>query len=353
MRSSHMKYDLKGMDIDDLEAFLAGLGESRFRATQLAEWMYGKKVLSFDCMTNLSKELRAKLDALAYIGELRLREKRVSKIDGTRKYLFELHDKETIESVLLKYSHGYSACISTQVGCKMGCAFCETARSGYCRNLTAGEIVEQVLAISRDLDSGERIRSIVIMGMGEPLDNYTEVIKAVRLMNLPTGLNIGYRHITISTSGIVPGIVRLVDEKIPVTLSVSLHAPDDATRTELMPINKRYNISKVLDACERYTKATGRRVTFEYILIQDVNDSLDQATKLARLLREMLCHVNLIPINPTSDTAYYRPTQETVVAFAKVLTDAGIPVTVRRELGVDIDAACGQLRRRYLSMIGY
>lgn len=350
MRSIYMKRNLKGMDIDDLQVFLAELGEPRFRANQLAQWIYGKKVLSFDCMTNLSKELRKKLDALACIGELRLLEKKVSKIDGTRKYLFELYDKETIESVLLRYGHGYSACISTQVGCKMGCTFCQTARSGYRRNLTAGEIIEQVLSISRDLDDSERIRSIVIMGMGEPFDNYTEVMKAVHLMNLSIGLNIGYRHITISTSGIVPGILRLADEKLPVTLSVSLHAPDDVTRTELMPINKRYNISKILDACERYIEATGRRVTFEYIMIQDVNDSLDKANRLARLLTEMLCHVNLIPVNPIADTAYYRPTQKTVEAFAKVLMDSGIPVTIRRELGADIDAACGQLRRRYLEM---
>jgi 23S rRNA (adenine2503-C2)-methyltransferase len=344
----YMKRNLTGMDIDVLEAFFAELGESRFRANQLAEWIYGKKVLSFDCMTNLSKELRAKLDLCAYIGDLRPLEKRVSKIDGTCKYLFELDDKDTIESVLLRYGHGYSACISTQVGCKMGCAFCETARCGYRRDLKVGEIIGQVLGISRDLDDSERIRSIVMMGMGEPFDNYTEVIKAVRLMNLPTGLNIGYRRITISTSGIVPGILRLANEKIPVTLSVSLHAPDDETRTELMPINKKYNISRLLNACDRYVEATGRRVTFEYILIQHVNDSLDKATGLVRLLGEMLCHVNLIPMNPISDTAYYRPTQKTVEAFAKVLMDAGIPVTIRRELGADIDAACGQLRRRYL-----
>lgn len=348
MRSIYVKRNLVGMDIDDLQVFLAELGEPKYRANQLAQWIYDKKVLSFDSMTNLSKELRAKLDSLAYIGYLKLVEKKVSRIDDTRKYLFQLHDGETIESVLLKYDYGYSSCISTQVGCKMGCSFCATAHSGYRRDLTAGEIIEQILWISRDLGENERVRSVVIMGMGEPFDNYSEVIKAIRLMNMPLGLNIGYRHITISTSGIVPGILRLADEKLQVTLSVSLHAPDDATRSKLMPINKKYNIRKVLDACEKYIEATGRRVTFEYILIQGVNDSMDKAKGLAKLLGQMLCHVNLIPINPVPETEYYPPSDKEVKAFANVLMRSGIPVTIRKKLGVDIDAACGQLRRRYL-----
>jgi 23S rRNA (adenine2503-C2)-methyltransferase len=344
-----MKRDLKGMAMDELQTFLAGLGEPRFRANQLAQWMYDKKVLSFNDMTNLSKELREKLESVACIGEAKLLEKKVSRIDGTEKYLFELQDGETVESVLLNYEYGYSACISTQVGCRMGCIFCETARSGYRRNLTAGEIIEQILGMSRSLGERGRIRSVVIMGMGEPFDNYDEVIKAVHLMNMPTGLNIGYRHITISTSGIVPGILRLANEKIPVTLSVSLHAPDDETRNKLMPINRKYKIRKVLDACEQYIEATGRRVTFEYIMIKDLNDSMDKAMSLAKLLVGMLCHVNLIPINPMSEQRYYRPSQEAVKSFLNVLIRAGLPVTIRRELGTDIDAACGQLRRRFLS----
>ncbi|WP_265444619.1 23S rRNA (adenine(2503)-C(2))-methyltransferase RlmN [Acetivibrio straminisolvens] len=336
------KVDLLSMTIEELENMMAEMGQQKFRAKQIFQWV-NKGIKDIDEMTNLSKELREQLREKAYINRFEIIKKFVSRIDGTIKYLFRLKDGNIIESVLMKYMHGFSACISSQVGCKMGCKFCASTGAGFVRNLTPGEMLDQILTIQND--SKNRIGNVVIMGIGEPLDNYENVVKFLRLINHKDGVNLGARHISVSTCGLVPEILRLVEEKIPVTLSISLHAPNDTIREKIMPVNKRYSIDKIIEACKIYTEATNRRITFEYAMIDEVNDSKESALELAKRIRGMLCHVNLIPVNTVSDTGFERSSKEKIAVFKEILERHGVETTVRRELGSDINAACGQLRR--------
>ena len=335
------KKNLKDFTLEELNEFLKEMGEPNFRAKQVFEWLY-RGVSSFDEMSNLSKTLREKLQAAATVGNIQIAQKLVSKIDGTRKYLLKLDDGNFIESVLMKYKHGYTICISSQVGCRMGCAFCASTRNGRVRNLTAGEIIGQVLAVQGDLK--ERISNIVMMGIGEPLDNYGNVLKFLENINHPNGLNIGQRHISLSTCGIVPKIKDLADRDLQITLSISLHAVTNAARTKIMPVNKKYPIETLLDACRYYIRKTNRRISFEYTLISGVNDSIADAEALAALLHGMLCHVNLIPVNTVKETGFTKSSPARIERFRQKLEKSGIPATVRREMGADINAACGQLR---------
>lgn len=338
-----MKINLKDLTYNELCELIVSMGEAKFRAKQIFEWLY-RGVASFDEMSNLSKTLREKLAEKTYIGSLKIEEKYVSAIDETRKYLLQLNDGNYIESVLMKYDHGYSICVSSQVGCRMGCKFCASTLKGKERDLTPGEIADQVLCVQKDL--GERISNIVMMGIGEPLDNFENVLKFLDIVSCPEGLNIGQRHISLSTCGLVNKIRELADKKLQITLSISLHAPDDKTRSEIMPVNKKYNISELMDACDYYTNKTGRRISYEYTLISNVNDNLEGADKLAQLLRGKLCHVNLIPVNKVTETGFDKSSKNRIDAFRKCLEERGITATVRREMGSDINAACGQLRNR-------
>jgi len=338
-------YNLKDMTLEEMEEFFVNLGESKFRAKQLYKWIYDKRVTDFDLMTDISKNLRAKLKEIAYISELKIIERRVSQIDDTVKYLFLLEDKNIIEGVAIKYKFGNTACVSTQVGCNMKCKFCASAIGGKVRDLKASEMVDQVMAI--DSDYG-KISNIVLMGSGEPFDNYDEVMKFIKIVNNPYGLKIGKRHITISTVGIVPKIYQFADEELQVNLSISLHAPNNELRNELMPINRAYPLEELMKACRYYIEKTNRRITFEYALIDGVNDKKEHAYQLVDLLKGMLCHVNLIPINYVKEIGFRKSSNEKVMMFKKIIENAGITCTVRRELGSDIEAACGQLRRKYL-----
>lgn len=348
-----LKPDLKGFLPDEMSEFLVSMGEPSYRGTQVFSWVHQKCAASFDEMTNLPVALRRKLAEVARITNLEVLSRR-SGTEGTVKYLLGLGDGNSVEAVRMKYTYGMSACVSTQVGCKMACAFCASGAGGFVRNLSPGEIVDQVLKMNLDLSQAPQEQSrvarvgwVVLMGTGEPLDNYGASVKALRILNAREGLNLSFRRMTVSTCGLVPGIRRLAEEGIPVTLSISLHAPTDELRDEIMPINRRYPIPEVMEAASFYAGRTGRRVTFEYALIRDVNDSPAQARKLLELLRGMLAHVNLIPLNPVAEKGYQRPSRERVMRFFAILRQARIPVTIRRELGLDIDAACGQLRRRY------
>lgn len=340
------KIDIKSMTIEELEAFLAELGEPKFRGKQLFDWLHAKQVDSFSEMTNLSKALRQKLEEKAEIRGVSIVRRLVSQIDGTRKYLFALSDGAIIESVWMEYEHGNTVCISTQVGCRMGCKFCASTLEGVERSLTAGEMLSQIYAIQKDC--GARVHGTVLMGSGEPLDNYENVVRFLRLINDPRGQNMGQRHITISTCGLVENIYRLAEEDLQITLAVSLHAPNDAIRTQTMPIAKVYDMEQLLRACKAYAEKTKRRITFEYALIRGVNDGEEHARELARKLKELLCHVNLIPVNDVKERNYIKSTQEQVKRFAAILNEKGIETTVRRKLGSDIDAACGQLRRSHI-----
>lgn len=337
--------DLKDLEYTELEPFFMEMGEPRFRAKQVFEWLH-RGVRSFDGMTNLSKATRAKLAEKSFISTLSIREKYISKLDGTIKYLFELQDGNCIESVVMRYKHGITICISSQVGCRMGCGFCASTIGGLYRNLTPGELLNQVIFAQEDV--GERISNIVMMGIGEPLDNYGNVIKFLHNVNHPAGLNIGYRHISLSTCGLVDKIYELARENLPVTLSVSLHAPNDAIRSQIMPVNRRFPIAELMRACRAYIETTTRRISFEYALIAGVNDSLEQAEELARLVKGMLCHVNLIPVNKVEERQYEKSKAQTVRGFQQRLLDLGVNATVRRELGSDISASCGQLRKKVL-----
>ena len=343
-----MKTNIKNYNLDILKEELKRIGEKPFRAEQIFKWIYQEKVDSFDKMTNLSLELRKKLDENFTLGIFKI-VKKLESIDGTKKYLFDVQDENgnMIESVLMQYHHGYTICVSSQIGCKMGCKFCASTGIPFERNLLAGEIVEQILAIERD--TGITISNIVFMGIGEPLDNYNNVIKAIRILNNQKGLNIGARHISVSTSGIVPRIYDLAKENIQCTLSVSLHASNDETRSSMMPINNRYNIEELMKACKDYIKITNKRISFEYALARDNNDNLDDAKMLVKLLKGMLCHVNLIPINKIENGKFTKSSNENIIKFRDYLNDHGIVATIRRELGSDIDAACGQLRRKNLN----
>lgn len=346
--------DIKNMSFEECRGFFASLGEPAYRADQVFEWLHGKRTASYDEMTNLPVSLRR---TLAEVAPLRPPEVLAvhSSPGGATKYLIGLADGNAVETVLMEHDYGLSLCVSSQVGCGMGCAFCASGLEGLVRNLTCGEMIDQILAVSNGIANespNRRVSSVVMMGSGEPLANYDNVLKFVRLINWKRGYGIGYRHITISTCGIVPGIRRLAQEGLPVTLSVSLHAPDDHTRSALMKINQVYPVGQLIEACVDYANSTGRRVTYEYSLIGGVNDSRDHALRLARLLGGTLCHVNLIPLNPVPETGFARPSQEAVNVFACTLRSAGIETTIRREMGGDIDAACGQLRRRWAGRPG-
>ena len=344
-----MKTNIKNYNLDILKEELKRIGEKPFRAEQIFKWIYQEKVDSFDKMTNLSLELRKKLDENFTLGIFKI-VKKLESIDGTKKYLFDVQDENgnMIESVLMQYHHGYTICVSSQIGCKMGCKFCASTGIPFERNLLAGEIVEQILAIERD--TGITISNIVFMGIGEPLDNFDNVMNAIQIINNPKGLNIGARHISISTSGVVPKIYELADreEKIQCTLSISLHSSNNKKRSEMMPINNLYPIEELMKACRYFIKKTNKRISFEYALAKDNNDNLEDAKELVKLLDGMLAHVNLIPINPIEKGKYTKSTNENIIKFRDYLNEHGIVATIRRELGSDIDAACGQLRRKNL-----
>ena len=337
--------NIKDYNLDELQEELINRGEKKFRAEQIFKWIYKEKVKSFDEMTNLSIELREKLKENYTMCNYNILKKQESK-DGTKKYLFDVLDGNAIETVLMQYHHGKTVCVSSQIGCKMGCKFCASTGIQFVRNLTAGEIVEQILAVEQDIN--DKISNIVFMGIGEPLDNYDNVIKAIKIMNNPKGLEIGTRHISISTSGLVPRIYDLANEKIQCTLSISLHATTDEKRSSMMPVNNRYNIEELMKACKDYIKITNKRISFEYALAKDNNDNLEDAQRLVDLLKGMLCHVNLIPINKIENGKFSKSTNENILKFRDFLNEHGIVATVRRELGSDIDAACGQLRRKNL-----
>ena len=339
------KPDLRSFTYEELEAFLLELGEKRFRAGQVFAWL-SKGAQSFDEMTNLSKPLREKLAQTSMLSRAHIAEKYVSKIDGTVKYLIEFDDGECVETVVMRYHHGVTVCISSQVGCAMGCGFCASTIGGKKRDLLAGEILLQVILAQDDI--GERISNIVMMGIGEPLDNFENVRRFLINVNDARGLNIGYRHISLSTCGLVDGIDRLAQMDIPITLSISLHAPNDEIRSRTMPVNRRYPIRELLAACRRYQAVTTRRISFEYAMIDGVNDSAADAAELARLLKGILCHVNLIPVNTVAERSYRRSSTAALKRFISVLEEAGIPATVRRTLGADISASCGQLRKKRL-----
>ncbi len=338
--------NIKDYNLEELKKEIINLREKPFRAEQIFKWLYQEKVTSFEEMTNLSLELRKKLEENYTICNYKILKKLQSK-DGTIKYLFDILDGNAIESVLMKYHHGYSICVSSQIGCKMGCKFCASTGIPFVRNLTSGEIVEQILSIERD--ENIRISNIVFMGIGEPLDNYQNVVNAIHIINNPKGLNIGARHISISTSGLVPKIYKLAEEKIQCTLSISLHATTNEKRSSMMPINNTYKIEELMQACKDYIKETNRRISFEYALAKDNNDNLEDAKQLVKLLKGMLCHVNLIPINKIENGSYTKSSNENIIKFRDYLNEHGIVATIRRELGSDIDAACGQLRRKNLN----
>lgn len=335
--------DLRSLPLEELTAQLTAKGYPAFRAKQIRQWL-DQGVTDFEQMTNLPKALREELKQLYTVPGVTILRKLVSQLDGTVKYLFQLDDGETVESVLMQYKHGWSQCLSTQVGCKMGCTFCATGMGGFIRNLSAAEMVAQIEAAQQD--TGVRVSSIVLMGMGEPLDNYDQVVRFLRLLGEEGGVHIGMRHISLSTCGLVPGIYRLAEEQIPLTLSVSLHAPNDAIRNQSMPVNRRWPIEELLQACRDYIKATGRRISFEYAMIDGVNDSDACALELADRLRGILCHVNLIPVNAVEGKRQKRSSRERIRAFMEILEKKGINATVRRTLGSDINASCGQLRRQ-------
>lgn len=337
--------DIKSLEISELEKFILEIGEAKFRAKQIYEWLHKKLVLNFDEMSNLSLNLKRKLKTLAHITSIKEELVRISKLDDTRKYLFELEDGNIIESVLMKYKHGNSVCISSQVGCRMGCTFCASTIDGLVRNLTAAEMLDQVYSIQKSL--GERISNIVIMGSGEPMDNYDNIVKFVRLITSSDGLNISQRNITISTCGIVPRMRKLAEEGLQVTLALSLHAPNDEIRRNLMPIAKTYSIEDILSACSYYFEKTGRRVSYEYSLVRGVNDNKEEAKRLIELLKYMKGHINLIPVNPIEERDYKESSKKAIYEFKNELERNGLNVTIRREMGRDIDGACGQLRRHY------
>lgn len=336
-------YDIKSMDIEELAVFVASMGEPEYRARQIFKWLQSG-VSSFDEMTNISKSLRDKLKDKSYIACCTIERKFQSKIDETVKYLFKLYDGEFIESVLMKYEHGYTVCISTQVGCNMGCKFCASGLYGKTRDLTASEMLSQITAIQRDNDI--RVSNVVMMGMGEPLDNFENSAKFLRLVSDEIGLNIGLRHISLSTCGVVKGIDKLATLNMPITLSVSLHAPFDDIRNNIMPINRKWNIQSLISACKRYQAVTTRRISFEYALISGVNDTDACAKELARITKGILCHINLIPANPVNENSFSKPQRGKINSFRNLLRSYGLTATVRRTLGSDIDASCGQLRRR-------
>lgn len=342
--------DLKSMTLPELTEYLKDLGEKPFRAKQLYQWMHVKLAASLDEMTNLSKEMRGILKETAFYASLNPVDVRISQIDGTRKYLFELEDGNVIESVLMRYKHGNSVCISSQVGCRMGCRFCASTLGGLTRQLRPSEMLEQIYEIQKI--SGERVSNLVLMGTGEPLDNYDNLLQFLKLLTDEHGLHISQRNVTVSTCGIVENMRRLADEKLQITLALSLHASSQEKRKELMPIAFKYEIHDVLDACRYYFEQTGRRITFEYSLVGGVNDSDKDARDLATLIGDINCHVNLIPVNPIKERSFVQPYREVIEAFKNKLEKNHINVTIRREMGRDIGGACGQLRKSYIDAKG-
>ncbi len=337
------KKDIKSMLPAKIESEFKALGLPSFRAKQVFKWL-GRGARSFEEMTDLSAALRAQLAELYDIPSLRLLRRQDSQLDGTVKFLWELPDGESVETVFMRYRHGNTVCISSQVGCRMGCAFCASTLGGRVRNLSASEVLDEV--IRTQLEAGDRISNIVLMGIGEPLDNFDNILRFLRLVNEREGMDIGMRHISLSTCGLTEGIDKLAQLNLQLTLSVSLHAPDDETRSRLMPVNRKHNVEELLAACNRYYEKTGRRISFEYAMVRDTNDTPYHAKLLAQRLKGRGAHVNLIRLNYVSERGLMPSTPETVKSFAKTLSDSGITVTVRRRLGADIDAACGQLRRK-------
>ncbi|MCR5144213.1 MAG: 23S rRNA (adenine(2503)-C(2))-methyltransferase RlmN [Lachnospiraceae bacterium] len=339
--------DIKSMEYYDLIKYVTEIGEKSFRGKQLFQWMHVHKVASIDEMTNLSKDMRQKLSVNCIFTALDQVDCQISKEDGTRKYLFALEDGNVVESVLMRYKHGNSVCVSSQVGCRMGCRFCASTLDGLERNLTPAEIMDQIYAIERD--TGEKVSNVVVMGTGEPMDNYDNILTFIKIICDERGANFSQRNITVSTCGIVPKIKELAEEKLQITLALSLHAPNQQKRLELMPIANKYDIHEAIDACKYYFDKTGRRITFEYSLVAGVNDSDEDAMELSNLIKGINCHVNLIPVNPIKERDYVQSSNEAVLAFKNKLEKYGINVTIRREMGRDIDGACGQLRRKHIS----
>ena len=337
------KIDIKSLYLEEIEALLKELGEPKFRSAQIFKWLHSG-VQTFEEMTNLPKSLRDKLNEKCYIAGVEIVRRLESKIDGTVKYLYRLFDGELIESVLMKYKHGYTVCISTQVGCRMGCSFCASGINGLSRNLTPSEMIAQLLAAQKDNDI--RVSNVVMMGMGEPLDNFENSVRFLKLVSNENGMNIGLRHISLSTSGVVSGILKLAEYKFPITLSISLHAPSDEIRDKIMRVNKKWNVAALLDACKKYQNATGRRISFEYALMSGINDTPECADLLAKRLKGLMCHVNLIPANPVAETQFEKPDKKKIASFCELLNKKGINSTIRRTLGSDIEASCGQLRRK-------
>ncbi len=335
------KIDIKSLYFDELCEEMKKLSQPIFRAKQIFSRLHAG-VCSFDELTSLPKAFREELKEKYYIADATIVTKLCSKIDGTKKYLFSMYDGELIESVLMKYEHGYSVCISTQVGCRMGCSFCATGLSGLKRNLTASEMLAQIMAIERE--ENIRVSNVVMMGMGEPLDNYENSVRFLRLVSCDMGMNIGLRHISLSTCGIVPKIKDLAKENLPITLSISLHAPGNELRKSIMPIARRWSVGELMAACKEYQSQTTRRISFEYALMEGVNDEDIHAVQLADITRGLLCHINLIPANPVKENSFKKPDRNRILHFQKQLQKRGLNATVRRTLGADIEASCGQLR---------
>ena len=338
------KKDICSYNYDELKEEMLAIGEKAFRSKQIYEWLHVKLADDFDEMTNLSKALREKLKKNYEIRKVKMIDHQISKVDPTEKFLFELEDGNMVESVLMKYKHGNSVCISSQVGCRMGCRFCASTLDGLERNLTPSEMLRQVYQIQKI--TGERVSNIVIMGTGEPLDNYDNFLKFIHMVSDEHGLNISQRNITASTCGIVPNIRRLAEEKLQITLALSLHGSNQEKRRSLMPVANKYELHEVLEACDYYFEKTGRRITFEYSLVHGVNDTPEDAKELMGILKDRNCHLNLIPVNPIKERNYEKPDKKSAENFKNKLEKNGINVTIRREMGSDIDGACGQLRRK-------
>jgi len=340
------KKDIVSLSFDELKIEMENIGEKAFRAKQIYEWLHVKLADSFDEMTNLSKALREKLHSEYRIPMVKMVERQVSQIDGTNKFLFQLEDGHVVESVLMRYKHGNSVCISSQVGCRMGCKFCASTIGGLERNLLSSEMVREIYQIQKI--SGERVANVVVMGSGEPLDNYDNFVRFVHLLSDEHGLHISQRNITISTCGIVPNMKRLADEQLQITLALSLHGSTQEKRKVLMPIANKYELPDVLEACDYYFEKTGRRITFEYSLVHGINDRDEDAEELIEILKHRNCHLNLIPVNSIKERNFEKPSRKSAENFKNKLEKSGINVTIRREMGSDIDGACGQLRRRYV-----
>ncbi len=341
------KTDIKSLNFDELSQYIESIGEKNFRAKQLYEWMHIHLARDYESMTNISKDLRSMLVKNTEYTSLKIADMLKSAIDGTRKYLFKLSDGNCVESVLMRYKHGISVCISSQVGCKMGCRFCASTIDGWVRNLTPAEMLDQIYSIS--YDTGERVSNVVVMGTGEPLDNYDNLVKFIRMLTDEHGLNISERNVTVSTCGLIPKINDLAKEDLNITLALSLHASTQAKRVKIMPIANTYEITDVVRAIKDYERATGRRITYEYTLIKGVNDTDEDADELIRLLGTKSVHINLIPVNPINERKYKASSKSSVLKFKKKLEKNAINVTIRREMGRDIDGACGQLRRKHIN----